>query len=131
MSVEAASVAEKADENDPAERRARNERRGRDRRKPGTRINMTAPRRSLLRLSGAVGSATSAAILVFTLLVQELFSTPVPATVWAFEMAAVATSIILLGMGAIESRLIEIRLELLMLNGGGRKEDRRGGDRRG
>ena len=48
----------------------------------------------------------------------------------AFEAAILLTSFILLALGAIESRLIEIHLELMILNGGTRGADRRGADRR-
>ena len=44
---------------------------------------------------------------------------------------AVIISIFALLLGSIEQRLIEIRLELMMTNGGMRQADRRTGNRRG
>lgn len=132
MSVEAESVAQTLD--GPAsltDRRASSERRGRDRRKPGARVNMAAPRRSLLKALGAYGVAFSAAALALTMVAGEVLEQGATVVAVAFEAAALATSIILLAIGSIELRLIEIRLELMMLNGGMRREDRRRSDRRG
>ena len=115
---------------DAGERRARSERRGKDRRKPGSRINPEAPRRSLLKVFGAFGVALSAATFVLTLLAGEMLGARATFGVIAFQGAVLLTSILLLALGSIELRLIEIRLELMMLNGGTRGADRRDEDRR-
>ncbi|MDP3801875.1 hypothetical protein [Brevundimonas sp.] len=132
MSVEAESVAQTLDgPAGPADRRASSERRGRDRRKPGARVNMGAPRRSLLKALGAYGVAFSTAALALTLVAGEVLGQGATVVAVAFEAAALATSVILLAIGSVELRLIEIRLELMMLNGGMRREDRRRSARRG
>lgn len=130
MAMEAELLADRDDTPAPKERRARAERRGRDRRRDGSRINPDAPRRSLLKPLGAFGVAFSAATFILTLIAGEAAGARATIGIIAFEAAILLTSIILLAMGAIESRLIEIRLELMMLNGGTRGADRRGPDRR-
>ncbi|WP_439477099.1 hypothetical protein [Brevundimonas sp.] len=130
MAMEAELLADRDDTPAPKERRARAERRGRDRRRDGSRINPDAPRRSLLKPLGAFGVAFSAATFILTLIAGEAAGARATMGIIAFEAAILLTSIILLAMGAIESRLIEIRLELMMLNGGTRGADRRGPDRR-
>ncbi len=130
MAMEAELLGDKLDTPNPTERRARAERRGRDRRRPGSRVNPDAPRRSLLKALGAFGVAFSAAMLVLTLLGGEMLGSRVPVAIFAFEAAALFTSMILLAIGSLELRLIEIRLELMMLNGGARGLNRRGGERR-
>jgi len=129
MSVEADTVARKLEAVE-SERRERRERRGRDRRKPGSRINMDAPRSSWMKVIGAYGVAFSTAAFALTLVAGQVLGTSAAIVVIAFEAAALITSVLLLAMGSIELRLIEIRLELMMVNGGMRNEDRRGGDRR-
>lgn len=132
MSVEAESVAQGLDgPAGPGDRRASSERRGRDRRKPGARINREAPRRSMMKVLGAFGVAFSTAALALTLLAGGLLGQGATVVAFGFEAAALGLSILLLALGSIELRLIEIRLELMMLNGGMRKEDRRRSDRRG
>ncbi|MGZ9113494.1 MAG: hypothetical protein ACXW3K_02635 [Brevundimonas sp.] len=131
MSVEAESIAGRLDGELPSERRSRSgERRGRDRRKPGSRINADAPRQSLLKAVGAFGVVFSTAAFVLTLLGGQMLDLPATVVVVGFEAAALITSVLLLALGSIELRLVEIRLELMMGNGGRRGEDRRGGDRR-
>jgi len=130
MAMEAELLGDRIDNPAPAERRARAERRGRDRRRAGSRINPEAPRRSILKGLGAFGVALSTATFVLTLLAGQMLDTPATLVVIAFEAVALLTSIILLALGSIELRLIEIRLELMMLNGGTRDADRRGADRR-
>ena len=44
--------------------------------------------------------------------------------------AVVFLAALILMLGSLEQRLIEIRLELMMMNGGARRADRRQGDRR-
>ncbi len=131
MSLEAAVIEGTADVEPPADRRAGSERRGRERRKPGGRINKIAPRRSLLQtvaLSATGISATLTGLMFATSLL--LFDT-MP---WVnLGVAALVSAFCLLAflIGCIEQRLIEIRLELMMANGGMRQADRRQGDRRG
>lgn len=131
MAMEAERLGDKVDTPNATERRAPAERRGRDRRQPGSRINPDAPRRSLLKALGAFGVALGAATFVLTLLAGELLGGRATVVVIAFEAATLMTSLILLALGSVELRLIEIRLELMMMNGGGRGADRRGDDRRG
>ncbi len=130
MAMEAERLADRDDTPAPKERRARAERRGPDRRREGNRINPNAPRRSLLKPLGAFGVAFSAATFILTLMAGEAAGARATMGIIAFEAAVLLTSFILLAMGAIEARLIEIRLELMMLNGGTRGADRRGPDRR-
>lgn len=131
MSVEAESIADRIDGELPSGRSQRSgERRGRDRRKPGSRINENAPRQSLLKVVGAFGVIVSVAALVLTLLGAQMLDLPVAIAVIGLEAAALMTSALLLALGSIELRLVEIRLELMMANGGMRGEDRRAGDRR-
>ncbi len=132
MAMEAEGVAGRIEDRDQtAERRVRVERRGRDRRTPGNRVNREAPSRSLMKMLGAYGVGLMAAVLALTLLASELVGVGVPVTALAFETAAMGAAVLLLAMGSLEQRLIEIRLELMMLNGGRREGDRRQGDRRG
>lgn len=131
MSIEAESIAGRIDGEMPSERREKTgERRGRDRRKPGSRINESAPRQSLLKAVGAFGVVFSTAAFVLTLLGGEMLDLPSTVVVVGFEAAALITSVLLLALGSIELRLVEIRLELMMVNGGMRGNDRRDGDRR-
>ncbi|HEY0104355.1 MAG TPA: hypothetical protein VGB60_12925 [Brevundimonas sp.] len=129
MSVEADTVARKLEAVE-TDRRERRERRGRDRRRPGNRINMDAPRSSWMKVIGAYGVALSAAAFALTLLAGGVLGQSAAVVVIGFEAAALITSVLLLALGSIELRLIEVRLELMMLNGGMRNEDRRAGDRR-
>lgn len=131
MSVEAETIADRIDGQPPSERRqGPGDRRGRDRRKPGSRINENAPRQSLLKAVGAFGVVFSVAALVLTLLGAQMLDLSIAIAVIGIEMGALMTSAILLALGSIELRLVEIRLELMMANGGMRGEDRRTGDRR-
>lgn len=131
MSVEAQVIADRIDGEPPPERRQTAAgRRARDRRKPGSRINKGAPRNSLLKAVGAFGVVFSTAAFVLTLLGGQMLNLPSTIVAVGFEAAALVTSVLLLALGSIELRLVEIRLELMMLNGGMRGEDRRDGDRR-
>ncbi|WP_374513352.1 hypothetical protein [Brevundimonas sp.] len=131
MAMEADGVVARIEDRDQAEeRRVHVERRRRERRKPGTRVNREAPRRSLMKLLGAYGVGLMAAVLALTLLASEMLDIGVPVTALAFETAAMGAGVLLLAMGSLEQRLIELRLELMMLNGGRREGDRRQGDRR-
>jgi hypothetical protein len=131
MSIEAESIADRIDSELPSERRQRAaDRRGRDRRKPGSRVNENAPRQSLLKAVGAFGVVFSVAALVLTVLGAQMLDLSVALAVVGIEMGALMTSAILLALGSVELRLVEIRLELMMANGGMRGEDRRTGNRR-
>jgi len=131
MSVEAQVIADRVDSQMPPERRERAaDRRGRDRRRPGSRINTNAPRQSILKFVGVFGVLFSVAAGLLTLLGGEMLDLPATVVVVGFEVAALMISVLLLAIGSIELRLVEIRLELMMLNGGMRGADRRGNDRR-
>lgn len=129
MGLEAERVAE-ANERAPSDRRARSERRGKDRRLGKARFNRAAPRRSLMKAFGAWATAMSFVLfsIVFTATITVLPTTP-----WVALLVtgiAVVTSTFALMLGSLEQRLIEIRLELMMANGGMRQADRRAGERR-
>lgn len=131
MSLEAAVIDRTATIEPPVERRASTERRGRERRKPDGRINKVAPRRSLLQTVALSATGISFALtgLAFATSVFLLDSMP-----WANLIAAAAVSafcLLTFLIGCVEQRLIEIRLELMMANGGMRQADRRQGERRG
>ena len=130
MSVEAQIIADRADEVSGLIDRQRRERRGKDRRMPGSRINAAAPRRSILKYAGVLGVTLSIGAFALTLVGREMLELPVTVAVVGLELAALMTSVLLLALGSIELRLVEIRLELMMLNGGMRGEDRRQGERR-
>jgi hypothetical protein len=130
MAMESERLAERLEAPDPKDRRARSERRGPDRRRTDSRINPEAPRRSLLIVMGAAGVGISASIIAITLLASELLGAKAPVSVLAFEAALLFTATLWLALGAIELRLIEIRLELMMMNGGTRGADRRQAPRR-
>ena len=130
MALEAESLAEDIDVPDPADRRARAERRGPDRRSTGSRINPHAPRQSVLRIMGALGVGVSASLLVITLLAFEVLGMRAATNVLAFEVSLLFMSILVLALGSIEQRLVEIRLELMITNGGMRTVERRKGPRR-
>lgn len=132
MALEAQKLADQIEASEPADRRVRQERRGKDRRKPGSRINSDAPRRSLLQLFAAYAIALMGAVIAITALATVILELDVPATAFLIEGGLFGVAILLIALGAIEQRLIEIRLELMMLNGGRRQtEDRRQANRRG
>jgi len=130
MALEAERLAEVIDVPDPADRRARAERRGPDRRSTDSRINPHAPRQSVLRIMGALGLGVSASLLVITLLAFEVLGTRAATSVIALEVSLLFMSTLVLALGSIEQRLVEIRLELMILNGGMRSVERRKGPRR-
>jgi hypothetical protein len=130
MALEAERLAEKIDGPDPADRRARAERRGPDRRSTDSRINPHAPRQSVLRIMGALGVGVSASLLVITLLAFEVLGARAATSVLAVEVSLLFMSTLVLALGSIEQRLVEIRLELMILNGGMRSVERRKGPRR-
>ena len=129
MALEADSVAQ-AGEVDPGARQARSERRGKDRRLGQTRINKAAPRRSLMKICGAWATAMSFAIFAIVFMATTTLLERTPWIALSVAGMAVITSVFALMLGSIEQRLIEIRLELMMANGGMRQADRRQGERR-
>lgn len=114
----------------PPERRQRRERRGKDRRKAGGRINKQAPRRSLMKVIGAHATAWSFGVLSVLFSASEVADLQVPTPAAAFFVAATMFSCLVLMLGSLEQRMIEIRLELMMANGGMRQGDRRTGETR-
>ena len=106
------------------------ERRGKERRKPGNRINRHAPRRSLMKLIGAYALVVSGGMFALILLAGEMLEMGSTLVGLSFVGALIAVSILVLALGALEERLIEVRLELMMLNGGMRQGERREGERR-
>jgi len=133
MAIEADILAEKHE--DPTlitERRARSERRGRDRRKPGSRVNQRAPMRSTLQAVGLSAVGVVGTVMVITVLYSQIAGVSLPYVTLAFQAGAMAVATIVVAIGCVEQRLTEIRLELMMLNGGRRQgDDRRQGPRRG
>lgn len=132
MAIEADILAQQQD--DPAQvadRRARTERRGRDRRKPGSRINQRAPTRSMLQPIGLSAVGVVGTVMVITVLYSQIAGVTLPYVTLAFQAGAMAVAAIVVAIGCVEQRLTEIRLELMMLNGGRRQgDDRRQGARR-
>ena len=132
MAIEADILAQQQD--DPAQvadRRARTERRGRDRRKPGSRINQRAPMRSMLQPIGLSAVGVVGTVMVITVLYSQIAGVTLPYVTLAFQAGAMAVAAIVVAIGCVEQRLTEIRLELMMLNGGRRQgDDRRQGARR-
>lgn len=113
------------------ERRERAERRGRDRRKPGSRVNQRAPMRSTMRGVGLSALGVVATVMAITVVYSQIAQVSLPYVTLAFEAGALAVAVIVVALGCLEQRLTEIRLELMMLNGGRRQQDdRRQGSRR-
>ncbi|HYD27282.1 hypothetical protein [Brevundimonas sp.] len=131
MAMEAEVMTERLEGAHDVERRARTERRGRDRRKPGNRINREAPTHSLIKVIGAFGVAIMTAVATLTVLAGQMLDLEIPGIALTLQGVLLGSSILLIAIGSIEQRLIEIRLELMMLNGGRRAgDDRRQGLRR-
>jgi hypothetical protein len=132
MAMEAEVITERLEGAHDIERRARTERRRRERRKPGNRVNRAAPNQSLLKVLGAFGTAIMTAVLTLTVLAGEMLALHIPALALTLQGVLLGGSVLMLALGSIEQRLIEIRLELMMMNGGRRAgDDRRRDDRRG
>ena len=112
------------------ERRLGEDRRRRDRRVSGSRVNDGAPRRSRMQSAGAIGAALMLTCFFITLLFGQLVLDQLPTNGLVFTGALAIVAMFAFMIGCLEQRLIEIRLELMMLNGGTRKADRRDGDRR-
>ncbi len=132
MAMEAEILAQKQEEVALAgDRRSQTDRRSRDRRKPGSRINQKAPMRSTMRGVGLSALGLVATVMAITVVYSQVAGVSLPYVTLAFEAAALAVAVIVVALGFIEQRLTEIRLELMMLNGGRREgEDRRQGARR-
>lgn len=131
MAMEAETLADQHEQALTTDRRARSERRGRDRRKQGSRINHNAPTRSTLRRVGIAASCFMITVIVITLAAAYAAQIAVPFVTIAFEAAALAVAVMISALGVLEQRLTEIRLELMMLNGGRRQaDDRRTSERR-
>ncbi len=128
MSLEAQLMSDR-DPTAPAHPSPPERRRGRDRRKAGSRINATAPRRSVLQKGGAIATGVMLGALVVTVLAAEILLDQTPWIAVATMAAGLGTAILAFMLGCVEQRLIEIRLELMMANGGTRQVDRRS-DRR-
>lgn len=110
------------------DRRARTEtvqteRRGRERRKGQGRINRVAPRMSRLQIIGAGATAVAISAVLLTVLAMMVLGLQVSQPAGEMLALALGLSIVTLIMGSIEQRLIEVRLELMMLNGGQRRSD--------
>ncbi|NJC42282.1 hypothetical protein GGQ87_002577 [Brevundimonas alba] len=133
MAIEAEVLADRHEkETILTDRRGSPDRRGRDRRKPGSRINQHAPMKSPLLRVGLSGFGVMVTVVLITLIYSEVADIALPYVTLAFEASALAVSIIVVALGCLEQRLTEIRLELMMMNGGRRQsEDRRRGSRRG
>lgn len=107
------------------DRRAPLDRRRRDRRKPGSRVNRDAPAHSLIKIFGAFGVAVMTAVMTLTILAGEMLDLHIPPIALSLEGVLLGSFILLIALGSIERRLIEIRLELMMMNGGRRAGDDR------
>lgn len=96
----------------------------RERRK-GTRINRVAPRTSKLQIVGLLATIFTASVAVVVIVAALHLDMPIPITARVTVATLLAFSLFILALGSVEQRLIEIRLELMMLNGGARRSDRR------
>lgn len=132
MAMEAEVLAHQQEEASlVGERRERAERRARDRRKAGSRINQKAPVRSTLRGVGLSALGLVGTVMAITVIYTQIARVSLPYVTLAFEAGALAVAVIVVALGNLEQRLTEIRLELMMLNGGRRQQDdRRQGSRR-
>ena len=132
MALEADRIAKEREmATDDNNRRTRTERRGRERRLAGTRVNKEAPRRSLMKAMGAMASGLSGALLAIVFVAGEMLFDQTPWAALLVAVVALVLSLFALLLGCLEQRLIEIRLELMIVNGGMRAADRRLIERRG
>lgn len=136
MALEAMRVMQAAENAErTGERRGFLRRRLKDRRRGG-RINREAPRRSLMKVIGAFLTVGATSIFALALVGSQLLLDRAPVAALSLLGTLAALSAFTLMLGSLEQRLIEIRLELMMANGGMRQADRRqqperrGGDRR-
>ena len=132
MSIESETIAKRLDQvRVKSERRERRDRRTHDRRTPTGRVNAASPRRSRMIFVGAVILAAALVGVAASLALEQISGRTQLDSILALEIAVMTIGAILTGLGVIERRLIEIRLELMISNGGDRRTDRRQGDRRG
>ena len=121
MAMEAEVMTERLEGAHDVDRRARTEQRSRDRRKPGNRINRAAPTHSLIKVFGAFGVAIMSAVVTLTVLAGQMLDLYIPAVALGFQGVLLGSFILMIALGSIEQRLIEVRLELMMMNGGRRE----------
>lgn len=95
----------------------------RERRK-GSRINRVAPRTSKLQIIGLLATIFTSSVAVIVVVAALYLDMPIPITARVTVATLLAFSLFGLALGSVEQRLIEIRLELMMLNGGARRSDR-------
>lgn len=124
MSLEAQTISD-TDPIAPAPTTPPEHRRGRDRRKTDGRINAEAPRRSMMQRHGAVAVGVMLGLMLLSVVGSELLLDEPPWIAFAVMAVVLVTSVFAFMIGSIEQRLIEIRLELMMVNGGARQTDRR------
>lgn len=94
-------------------------------RRSGQQINRVAPRHSRLQFAGLLGILFSGSIVAVVLVAAVALDMEIPNTARITMATMVAFSLFALALGSVEQRLIEIRLELMMVNGGGRRSDRK------
>ena len=136
MALEAMQVARAVENAErTSERRGFMRRKLKDRRNGG-RINREAPRRSLMKVIGAFLTMGTSAVFALAFVGTQLLMDQPPVGALIFLGTLAVLSAFTLMLGSLEQRLIEIRLELMMHNGGMRQvdrrqpEERRDGDRR-
>lgn len=96
----------------------------RERRK-GSRINRVAPRTSKLQVAGLLATIFTVSVAAVVIVAALHLDMPIPVTARVTVATLLAFALFILALGSVEQRLIEIRLELMMLNGGARRTDRR------
>ena len=130
MALEAMQVAHAVENAErTGERRGFMRRKLKDRR-GGGRINKEAPRRSLMKVIGAFLTMGTTTIFALALVGSQLLMDQPPVAALSFLGTLAVLSAFTLMLGSLEQRLIEIRLELMMHNGGMRQVDRRQPDER-
>lgn len=92
-------------------------------RRSGQLINRIAPRHSRLQFVGLLGLLFSVSTVGVVLVAAVGMDMAIPDTARITLAVMVAFSLFALALGSVEQRLIEIRLELMMVNGGGRRSD--------
>jgi Flp pilus assembly protein TadB len=123
MALEAFTVSE---EHEPVVPQVRERRQRRDRRRPGSRVNQTAPRRSALQGYALSLSGVSLGALFLIVIGSEILLDHPAWMAIGVAATVLIVSIFAYLLGCIEQRLIEIRLELMIANGGVRQNDRCG-----
>ena len=83
-----------------------------------------------MKVCGAWATGMSFAIFAIVFLATTMVLEQTPWIALFATGLAVVTSLFAWMLGCIEQRLIEVRLELMMANGGMRQADRRSGERR-